>query len=923
MRSRVSIVALAAVFLLAPVAAQQFEFYPGAKYDPAIPTLKQVVGHGWGENITLHHEMERFVHALAGASPKLRVVRMGETWEGKSLYYLIITSEANHARLDQVKAGMKQLADPRRTSEAEAKRLMASLPPVTWLAYGVHGNEISSPDAALLMAYHLVASQNDPLVQEILEKTIVILDPMQNPDGRDRFIHHFRQSVGRWPDADPQAAEHNELWPSGRMNHYLFDMNRDWFAMTQRETQARVRAYQDWYPVVFVDLHEMGSNSTYYFAPPALPLNPNVPQAQRDMWTLYGKNNGAWFDRFRFDYFTREVFDSFYPGYGEGWPLFQGSVGMTYENASVRGVVVRRDDGTDYEYRQSVQKHFVASLATAETTARNREALLRYFYNYRKAAVEEGQKEATKEFILPPGRDPNRVIKMVRLLQQQGVEVQRADAAFSNGKVRDSAKNELQAKEFPAGTFVISLAQPTKRLIKTLLDKHTPMDEGFLQEQIRRRNKRLGDEIYDVTAWSLPLLYGVECYPAEQVSSGQLTTLKDPPAWVGGVHGGPAKLVYLIPWGTNSAARALADLLRQKVRVHMSDRSFTLGGRKFPAGSLIVKTRDNPDDLHARLVRAAADHGVDVYPSDSAWIEEGVNLGSNFVRYLEPPRIALAWNIPTSPLSAGWTRYVLEQLYGLPVTIIHAQQLGNADLAKYNVLILPHGGFFGGGYGGVLGENGARRIRDWIQAGGTLITFAEATRWLTEERVGLLATQRELRGGRPEREERPAGQPAAAPPPAGPPAAGTVRPAPPAAEEQKPAPTAKDEFDVEKHILPDREPPDPTPGAIFRVRLDGEHWLAFGYDGEAYALVQSSNIFTPLKLDRGRNVALYLPSSEALASGFTYEAARKQLGNKAYLMHQPTGRGHVVAFAEDPNYRAFLEGLNILFLNGVFFGPAH
>ncbi|MGH9814998.1 MAG: M14 family zinc carboxypeptidase, partial [Candidatus Acidiferrales bacterium] len=230
------------MLLAGSVAAQEFEYFPGAKYDQAIPTLKQVVGHVWGEKITMHHEAERYLKALDEASPRARLEQHGATWEGRTLYHLIIASEQNMARLDQIKAAIQKLADPRKTNDSEADGLMRDLPAVTWLAYGVHGNEISSPDAALLTAYHLLAAQNDPVVQQILDQSIVILDPMQNPDGRDRFINYFRGTTGRWPDGDPQAAEHNETWPSGRVNHYLFDMNRDWFAHTQPETRGRAKA---------------------------------------------------------------------------------------------------------------------------------------------------------------------------------------------------------------------------------------------------------------------------------------------------------------------------------------------------------------------------------------------------------------------------------------------------------------------------------------------------------------------------------------------------------------------------------------------------------------------------------------------------------------------------------------------------------
>jgi hypothetical protein len=906
---KILVVIVLALLSCGAAAAQSFEFLPGAKYDPAIPTLKQVVGHDWGENITLHSELVAYLRALEKASPKVRVVEYARTWQGRPLHYVIISAEQNLARLEEVKAGMKRLADPRATNEADANRLISSLPAVTWLAYGVHGNEISSSDAALRMAYHLVAAQNDDLVAQILRDTIVIIDPAQNPDGRDRFINHFRGTVGRWPDADQQAAERIEPWPSGRSNHYLFDMNRDWFAQTQPETRGRVRIYQEWFPVVFVDLHEMGSNSTYYFAPPALPYNPNLFPEQHKWLETYGRNNARWFDRFRFDYYTREVFDSFYPGYGEGWPMFHGSIGMTYEQASARGLVVRRSDDTEMHYRDSVQHHFISSLATAETTAKNREALLRHFYEFRRSAVREGQQGAVKEFILAPGNDPNRATKLAALLVTQGIEVKRAEAPFTNARVRDY-DDKSQSREFPAGTYVVSLAQPAMRLVKTLLEKHTPMDKEFIDEQVRRRKQRLPDEIYDITAWSLPLIFGVDAYTSEQPSQGNFTTLSEPPRPAGKLHGGRAHLAYLIPWGSNSAAQALADLLRQEVRVAVTHRPVTLGGIAFPRGTLVVRVKDNPGDLHARIERAVADYGIEVHATSESWVEAGVNLGSDYVRHLKPPKIALAWNDPTSSLSAGWARFVLERQYGLPVTLLHARLLGRADLSRYNVLILPSASGFLGGYADALGESGAQRIKSWVQAGGTLITFGEATRWLTDEKVALLATQREMRDGRPEREERPGG----AVRPSGPPASTGGGQGTPGS--QPPAPG-----DAEKAILPERELPEAIPGAILRVEVDGEHWLGFGYAGSASVLVDSRNIYTPLKLDRGRNVARYAASDRVLRSGWAMEESLQQIGGKAWLMHQPAGRGSVIAFAEDPNFRAFCDGLNLFVLNGIFFAP--
>lgn len=881
-------------------AAQERISHFQAGYDPAIPTLKQVVGHDWGEEISSYPETERYLQALAGSSPRVKLVRYGQTWGGRTLHYLVIGSEDNLARLEEIQEGLRRLADPRGVAEAEATRLIETLPSVVWLGYGIHGNEISSTDAALLTAYHLLAARDDEVVRLIRENSLVLIDPLQNPDGRDRFVNYHRQTRGRWPDADPQAAERQEDWPGGRTNHYLFDMNRDWFAMTQPETRGRVQAFLEWHPQIFVDLHEMSGESTYYFAPPADPLNPEITAGQREWLERLGRNNARWFDRMRFEYFTREVFDSFYPGYGEGWPTFQGSIGMTYEQGSARGLVYRRRDDTLLHYRDAVGRHFTASLATAETAAGNRRDLLRHFYEYRTSAVEEGTREAVKEYIIVPGRDPGRAARFAALLLSQGIELKEARAAFTNPQVRDYFGGGIHSRKFPAGTLVVPLAQPAKRLVKTLLEQRVDMDKPFVEEQMRRYRERLSLQIFDVTAWSLPLLWDLECYKAERVSTGSFAVLEQPPSRPGKVVGEPAHLAYLIPWGTQAAGGALAALHRRGIRVFRASEAFTLNQVRFPRGSLIVWVQDNPSDLHRQLVETAEETGAEIYPTATGWVEEGINLGSNQVRFLRRPVVALAYKEPTSPSSAGWTRFLLERQYGYPVTVVSTQQLARADLSGYEVLILPNGS--AEGYQRTFGEEGVRRLRIWVENGGTLITFGEATRWLTEEKVELLATTREYRGPRnetPEKEESPAQEE----PPAHPAASQT----------QAEVPSL-----YERLIEPEKELPGSVPGAILRIRVDDQHWLGFGYENGTNVLVNSRNVFAPLKLDQGRNVGVYEDGQRLVLSGFVWKDSLELLPHKACIMVQPQGRGHVVGFAEDPNFRAFHDGLNLLFLNAVF-----
>jgi hypothetical protein len=291
------------------------------------------------------------------------------------------------------------------------------------LSYGVHGNEISSPDSAMLTAYHLLAAKNDKIVQQFYRDTVLLIDPTQNPDGRNRFVQNYQVSEGIEPDPSPVSAERAEPWPGGRTNHYYFDMNRDWFAMTQPETIGRIHYLREWWPVVVVDLHEMGTDSSYFFAPGSEPFNPHVLKSQLETSAMFGKNNAKWFDLFGYTYFTREIYDEFYPGYGSGWPWFYGGIGMTYENASVRGLAARRSDGSLYVYRDSVRKHFIAAISTCETVSNNRQRLLEDFYNYHVTAIDEGKKETVKEYILPRRGDVSAVDKLAHLMAEQGIEV--------------------------------------------------------------------------------------------------------------------------------------------------------------------------------------------------------------------------------------------------------------------------------------------------------------------------------------------------------------------------------------------------------------------------------------------------------------------------------------------------------------------
>jgi len=661
------------LFCLWSLAAAPQGLAPNTTYDPAIPTLESVIGHRPGDAITTPDEIGRYLEALSKAAPdRTRLVKYATSWEGRPLHYLLVGSPERIARLDEVKRGMQVLA----SGAAEADRLVAELPVVVWLIHGVHGNEISSADAALAEAYHLLAARG-PDADLVRRDALVIIDPMQNPDGRQRFVTQNLLGRSVEPDPNPQSAEHDEPWPGGRVNHYLFDMNRDYFALSQRETQGRTRVMLDWYPQVVVDLHEMGGNSSYYFAPPADPINPLMTESQRKSLEMFGRANAAEFDRRGFAYFVREVYDAFYPGYGDSWPAFHGAVAMTYEQASARGLAFAREDGGTLTYKQGVTQHFTAAVTTAVTAARNREKLLREYLDYRRGAISLGQK-GTREYVIAPGKDPSRAARMARLLAAQGILVKRAEESFQAGN-----------QQMPAGAFIVPMAQPAGRLARNLLDPDIKMDDAFLKEQDRRRKARLPDQIYDVTAWNLPMMFDVDVVASDRVTNVKTRDVRADEEQAAAVTPPPAGTIgFLMPWGSGAAA-TVATALRQGIKVQTSDDVFTHAGRNYAIGTAFVRLAENPEGVATTLQQIAQRHGAELVPIAQTWTDEGISLGSGRTARLKAPRVLLAWDAPVSTLSAGFARFVLEQRYGLRVTAMRTATLQNFDMKDYDVLVLP------------------------------------------------------------------------------------------------------------------------------------------------------------------------------------------------------------------------------------------
>ncbi|HEY7162132.1 MAG TPA: M14 family metallopeptidase, partial [Acidobacteriota bacterium] len=763
-------------------------------FDSSIPTIKSILGYDFGEQITRHRDMELYLDALAKASPQIKIETIGKTYEGRNLYYAIVSSADNMARLEEFRQANLKLADPRLTSTSEARQIIENNPVFVELSYSIHGNEHSGVEAGLAILYYFLAS-TDEETKTILQNCILIVDPMQNPDGRERFINYFYTTAGKNPNPDPNAAEHNEVWPSGRTNHYLFDMNRDWTTLSQIETRARVKAYQRYQPQYFIDLHEMGENSTYFFPPPTAPQNPNIAKSTPGWWQKLGKAVATEFDKYGVEYYTQEGFDFWYPGYGDSWPNYNGAISGTFEQGSVRGLITRRSDKTIVSYKDAVWHHFLSSLATCKLASSTRKEKLQDFYDFRSSAIQEGKTGGVREFIIRRSTDPAQTDRAIQMLLWHGIEVKQIQSAFQ-ATVNDYFHNDPQSIDFQSGDYIISLDQPLKRLIQVTFEKESTFDKKFLEEEAKRREEKEPTEFYDITAWSMPLAFGLDAYWSPTQISATTQQITSVPVNSNSVA--DSTYAYLMDYRSNQDLLTVLQLLKRDVRIYFTTKPITLNSRTYRAGSFIIKVKDNVANLKTILGEVSQNTGAAFVATSTGWTEEGPDLGSGDVNFLEKPKVLVLNNAPTDTSSYGEINYLFDQRYDFEFTPVPAFYLKYVNLKDYNVLILPDEGGYFGGYDSVLGKSGVQQIKNWVQSGGTLIAIQGAAAFLCEN--GELTDVKRIKK--------------------------YIKDSVEAVEEKTSDNKESEKDEKEKKAT---ESPDYVLGSIARAALYKKHFLTFGY----------------------------------------------------------------------------------------------
>jgi hypothetical protein len=864
-----------ALALPASARAQHAFADAGATYDPAVPTPQSVLGYELGTRFTTHREMLRYIERVAAASGRVRVDTVSRSFEGRELLLLTVSSTANLGRLDAIRADARRIADPRGAPAGAVEAAVQRIPSLVWLAHSVHGGEASGVEAGLALLYQLAAG-TDAETRLALDSTVVLIDPNQNPDGRERFTSDLARTwSATGGSTDPQALNNAGSWPGPRTSHYYFDLNRDWYAQSHPETRGRARQFLSWWPHVAVDLHEMGSSSTFYFAPPREPDNQNNPKHLPKWFDIFAAAHGAAFDARGWSYFRREGYDSFYPGYGEGWPMLTGAVGMLFESSSSAGGAVRRSDGTLRTLRQAAWEHYSAEWATVRTAARRRTELVRDYAAARANAVAVHARDPRRAVVI--ARDAQgRADSLARKLLDNGIDVQRLTADATLPAATAYLTGATGPARVAAGAYVVDLAQPQGHLAKALLEPDAALDSAFIRDELELRRQGQRNRFYDMTAWSLPFAWRVTAWTVPTVPANLVPfTAPAPtaPAPTAPAPTAPARAGYAYAFapGSEASIRLLAGLLRDSVRVWYAPNAFRAGEARFPHGAFVVRVAANGDGVHARVAEQAAAAGATVVPIASAGVDEGTDLGSNSVLPLRRPSVALLGGAPVNGTSFGFSWYALDQRIGYPAALIDADFVAGGDLAQFNVLLLPS--VAAGALDRALGDGGRERLAAWVRNGGVLVAIDGASAWVAQERVGLVRTR--LR-----RDSARADSAGGAPLPAG------------------------------------------LPGVMARATIDTLSPLLAGVlEREIPVWANGDRVLTvPRDLRAGEAVVRFAPAARVRLSGYFWPESAARLGGSPYLWTERAGRGRVIVFAHDPVYRDQLRGTLPLFANAVLLG---
>lgn len=850
LRRSIALTALLTLFIQVNAQYDLNYYLPGTEYDTSIPSPEEFLGYQIGEWHINNALLIQYMQIIAEKSDRAVIYEYARSYQQRPLVHLVITSEKNQANLEELRRNHLALTDPSVSANID----ISGMPAVIFMGYGVHGNEASAHNAVPLVAYYLAAGRGEK-VQEILENLIIVIDPSLNPDGQDSFASWVNRYRSLTLNPDPNNMEFNEVWPGSRTNHYWFDLNRDWLPVQHPESYGRIKAFHRWMPNINTDHHEMGSHTTFFFQPgvPAR-LNPLTPARTDELTLEVAMYHASAFDELGQLYYTQQGFDDFYYGKGSTYPDIHGSIGILFEQATTRGHRVETINGI-VDFAETIKNQVVVSMSTIEAGLNMREKLLEHLRWFYSSAIEESRRDNTKAWIFGDPLDKGKNYHLLDILHTHQIEVHELARSV-----------EIEGNTYnPGNAWLIPLEQKQYRLISTIFEKVLEFEDSLF---------------YDVSTWTKPLAFNI---PFSRITTaGQLNSLKgeiagQPSLPAGKLEGGPTNNAYLFSWDDYYAPKALYFLQNHGVRTKVATLPLTVQNEKgdlleFSYGTIMIPARNqdyNTDQLYLLMLQAAEQSGITIHSIETSFANSGIHLGSGSFANISKPEILMLIGPGTNSREAGEAWHLLDQRYNIPVTKVDVVRLNSMDISRYNTMIMTSGSY------NAINDSGKASLNRWLRAGGTIVAFGTANRWLT----------------------------------------------------------SNDFANIEFVSLPESDEPDMLPystisehygarrisGTIFEAKLDNTHPLGYGYRNGLVPFYVSSTLAA--KPDKNPFANPMIFTGNALISGYAWEPYRDVINNSAGIIINRSGQGNVISIINNPNFRAFWFGTNKIFANSLFFGP--
>jgi hypothetical protein len=837
----------------------KFDYDDGLTFDASITTPAEVLGYEIGEQFTRHADMVRYLELLAQQSDRIHMQQYGESHQQFPLYLLTISSPTNLARLDEILYNNRQLTQ-RDLDDARLREILDTTPAIAWLSYNVHGNEPSPTETAMQLAYTLAAVTDQRFV-DMLDDVIVVIDPMLNPDGHNRYVSWYRNTMGVQPNANPDAAEHFEPWPGGRSNHYLFDLNRDWLWLVHPESRSRLIVYRQYMPHLHIDYHEQGYMNPYFLGGGDDPYNVNIPAESREWIERYGDANAEVFDARGLLYSSKERFDYLYPGYGKVLPVYHGAVGMLAEKAghSRAGLAIEVNDDYTLTLTERAYHHWLLSMSNIETTAAHRRGQLERFRRFFAQACDPTT-HTDQAYIINADNDPAKLAKLWDLCTSHGIEIYELTESVTVEQLYCYQFGIPIEASIETGSWVIPATQPLGRLVTTLFERETEVTDT---------------DTYDITSWNVPVAFGLRGgYVRNDISMSKDRIT----AWAEPIRSitGDGQVALIVESHQHRFPQAIGRAVEHGLHARVAGEDFRVDGRAFSMGSLIVhRIRNSPEAL------AAFEDDLRAINLSGHWAsrgmtEDGPVLGANANRRLTLPKIALLRGSPTSSLSYGHIWHVLDIESPLPYSAINIDDFGRVDLDRYNVIIIPDA------RGNVLNTSHTQRLNEWVRGGGTVIALGSSATWACR-------TLLELRLEADDDEE----------------------------DDTDEQPLSEFTYEERRQRSVDNR----IPGATLRATIDTTHPLAAGISPNDWlGIIKRGSRVLPVR-DNGFIIARFTEDSH-LAGSMSERNVQRLSGSPLMTQHRH-GRGSVICLVEDPTLRGFQHHAMRLLLNAAMYGPTY